>query len=93
MANGKAGAPKGNTNSSKKNRMVGDALRAAAKQNPDKLKKACEALMDKAVEGDIQAFNAFRDTLDGKPAQTVDLSVTDMTHEDALDMLEDDSAG
>lgn len=72
MANGKAGAPKGNTNSSKKNRMVADALRAAAKQNPDKLKKACMALMDKAVEGDIQAFNAFRDTLDGKPAQVVE---------------------
>lgn len=72
MAKGKVGAPEGNTNSSRKNRMVGDALRAAAKQNPDKLKAACEALMDKAVEGDIQAFNAFRDTLDGKPAQTIE---------------------
>lgn len=72
MANGKAGAPEGNTNASKKNRLVGDALRRVAAQNADKLKKACEALLDRAVEGDVQAFNAFRDTSDGKPAQVIE---------------------
>lgn len=70
MAN--VGAPIGNTNGSKKNRMVGDALRRAATQSPEKLSKACEALLDKAGEGDVQAFNAFRDTLDGKPHQVIE---------------------
>lgn len=65
------GAPKGNTNSSKQNRLVGDVLRKVAKQNPKKLRSACEKLLDKAVDGDMTAFKEFRDTLDGKPAQTI----------------------
>ncbi len=64
------GAPKGNTNARKENRVITDALRRAVAQNPNKLKKACEAVLDKAVEGDLYAFNAIADRLDGKPAQT-----------------------
>ncbi len=63
------GAPRGNVNSSKRNRIVGDTLRKVAKQNPEKLREACEKLLDKAVEGDIPAFKEFTDRLDGRPAQ------------------------
>ena len=64
-------APLGNKNGEKKNRIVGDTLRRVAAQNPKKLRAACEALLDKAVDGDITAFAQFRDTLDGKPAQMI----------------------
>jgi hypothetical protein len=37
----------------------------------DALEKACEALLDKANDGDIQAFKEVADRLDGKPAQSV----------------------
>ncbi len=72
MANGKVGAPEGNTNSRKENRLVRDTLRKIAAQNPDKLRMACEKLLDKAVEGDTSAFKEFRDTLDGKPIQAIE---------------------
>lgn len=72
MANGKVGPPEGNTNGSKKNKIVGDTLRRVAAQNPDKLRKACEKLLNKAVAGDAQAFKEIRDTLDGKPAQLIE---------------------
>lgn len=65
------GAPEGNQNAVKKRRVVFDTLTKVAVQNPDKLRKACEILLDKAEEGDIQAFKEIRDTLDGKPAQTI----------------------
>lgn len=65
------GAPEGNQNSRKENRVVRDTLRKVAAQNPDKLRKACEKLLDKAVEGDTAAFKEFRDTLDGKPNQSI----------------------
>jgi hypothetical protein len=66
-----AGAPKGNTNAKKENRLITDALRRAVVQSPDKLKKACEVLLNKAGEGDLAAFNAIADRLDGKPAQSI----------------------
>ncbi len=65
------GAPIGNTNSSSKNRIVSDTLRKVAKQNPKKLRKACETLLNKAEEGDISAFKEFTDRLEGKSAQTI----------------------
>lgn len=71
MANGAVGAPEGNQNAKKENRLVRDTLRRVAVQNPEKLRAACEKLLDKAVEGDSSAFAQFRDTLDGKPAQVI----------------------
>lgn len=64
-------APEGNQNAKKENRIVRDTLRRVAAQNPEKLRAACEKLLDKAVEGDTTAFAQFRDTLDGKPAQAI----------------------
>ena len=64
-------APLGNKNAAKKNRVIGDTLRRVVAQNPDKLRAACEALLDKAASGDYGSFKELRDTLDGKPAQAI----------------------
>lgn len=63
------GAPKGNQNAVKRSRIVGDTLRKVAKQNPERLREACEALLEKAAGGDVAAYKEIRDTLDGKPVQ------------------------
>lgn len=68
-----AGAPEGNTNARKENRLITNALRCAVVQSPDKLKKACEKVLDDAVEGNLAAFNAIADRLDGKPHQSSSL--------------------
>ena len=65
-------APEGNQNGVKRSRLVGDTLRKVAVQNPEKLRAACERLLDKAVDGDASAFKEFRDTLDGKPIQAIE---------------------
>jgi len=82
------GAPLGNKNATTEKRLITDALRRVVTQNPEKLKKACEKIMDDAVEGNIAAFNMMSDRLEGKPAQSVDLKVTEVSHEDALSALE-----
>lgn len=66
----KRGGQEGNNNATK-NRIVRDTLRKIALQNPEKLRKACEKLLDNAVSGDTSAFKEFRDTLDGKPNQSI----------------------
>ena len=66
------GAPEGNQNATKDRRMITDALRRAAAQSPNKLKNACEKLLDKAEEGDIMAFREIADRLDGKPTQAIE---------------------
>ena len=69
----KGGQP-GNKNAVKETRMVTNALRRAAAQNPEKLKKACEKVLNEAVAGNLNAFNVLADRLDGKPAQSLTLS-------------------
>lgn len=65
-----AGAPKGNTNAAKENRLITNALRRVVTQNPDKLRKACEKVLEDAMDGNLHAFTVIADRLDGKPAQT-----------------------
>jgi hypothetical protein len=72
MADGKPGAPKGNQNARQDNRMITNALRRAAAQNPDKLREACERVVFDAAEGNLAAFNVLADRLDGKAAQVVE---------------------
>ena len=69
-----AGAPKGNTNATKEHRLITNALRRAVVQSPDKLKKACEKVLDDAVGGNLTAFNTIADRLDGRPAQSLTLA-------------------
>jgi hypothetical protein len=66
-----AGAPKGNTNGAKDKRLITDELRRVVTQGPEKLKKACKALLENAANGDIASFNVIADRLDGKPAQSL----------------------
>jgi hypothetical protein len=68
-----AGAPKGNTNAVK-NKMWADMIRKVATQNPDKMRKAAETLLELCQQGDIAAMKEFGDRLDGKSKQQVELS-------------------
>ena len=65
-----AGAPEGNKNAVKETRLITNALRRVVVQSPDKLKKACEKVLEDAVDGNLAAFTVIADRLDGKPAQT-----------------------
>ena len=67
------GAPEGNTNSSKDNRLWGNTIRRAVAQNPEKLREIADKLVAMAAEGDLPAIKELGDRLDGKPSQSVDL--------------------
>jgi hypothetical protein len=70
------GAPIGNTNSSKNNRLWAETIRRAVVQSDGKrLRKIAEALLDKAQEGDIAAIKELGDRLDGKSVQATDVSM------------------
>lgn len=67
-----AGAPAGNTNSSKDNRLWRNTIqRAIAQGDPDRLRRIAEALLDKAADGDMAAIKELGDRLDGKTAQQI----------------------
>ena len=62
-------AEEGNTYSSKNNRLLTDTLRRACIQSPEKLRKMCDTLVEKASEGDITASAFIFDRLEGKAVQ------------------------
>ena len=69
---GQSGNPAGTPS----NKPFLDALNRAIKQDDSKkLRKAAENLLDAANDGEPWAVKELRDTLDGKPAQTVQASV------------------
>ena len=61
----------GNKYAKNRIRIVGDTLRRVAKQNPKRLRAACEAMLAKAESGDVSAFREFADRLDGKVPQAL----------------------
>jgi len=71
----KTGAPLGNQNAKKQNHLMTDTLRRVVTQNPEKIRKACERLVDNAEEGNIYALREVFDRLDGKPAQSIDTTI------------------
>ena len=73
-----AGAPEGNTNSSKSNRLWGETIRRAVLQSDGaRLRAIAEKLLDKAADGDIQAMKEIGDRLDGKSAQALTIAGED----------------
>ena len=68
-------AAEGNTYSSKNNRLLTDTLKRALTQSPEKLREMCDALVDKASQGDLAAAAFIFDRIEGKPVQKVDAEV------------------
>ena len=74
----KVGAPLGNTNSSRNNRMWADTIRRViAQSDGEALRKVAEALVLKAQEGDISAIRELGDRIDGKAVATTEISGPD----------------
>lgn len=55
----------------KPDKLVRDALKAALRQEPEKLKRIVGKWLDKAEEGDMQAIKEMTDRLDGKAVQPI----------------------
>lgn len=74
-------------------KIVRQALVRAIKQRDlqkgdgETLRSIAESLIDKAIEGDVQSYKELRDTLDGKPAQSlsIDANVTAITASELTD--------
>ncbi len=64
-----AGAPLGNTNGAKKNRMLTDALKRELTQNPDEVRKIARKVIDSAIDGQPWAQQLIHDRVDGKVPQ------------------------
>lgn len=66
------GAPEGNQNGLKQNRLWGETIRRAVTQaDGKKLRQIADTLIELAAQGDIQAIKELGDRLDGKPAQAI----------------------
>lgn len=80
MANGKAGAPFGNKNGARA-KVWRDAInRALAKATPANIARVdelAETLVSLAAQGDMAALKEIGDRLDGKPAQSMQVSGED----------------
>jgi hypothetical protein len=66
-----AGAPVGNRNGAKQNRMLTDALKRELTQNPDDVLAIARKLIDSAKSGDPWAQNLIYDRVDGKVPQAL----------------------
>lgn len=53
----------------KGDKVIRDALLAALRQDPDKLKRVADKAWSMAEEGNMQAFKEISDRIDGKAAQ------------------------
>ena len=84
-------APKGNRNGAHDKPWT-RALERHAAQNPDKLARLAASTFDKALEGDMAAIREIGDRLDGKPAQSMELSGSLETGKTARELTDDDLA-
>jgi hypothetical protein len=66
----------GNKNPTK-NKLFYDRLRMELTQNPAKLAKIVDALLEKAQEGEAWAVNTVMDRVDGKAIQTSEITGAD----------------
>ena len=58
-------------NGRKADKIVRDALLAALRQDPDRLKRVAEKTWEMAEEGNLQAFKEITDRIDGKAVQPI----------------------
>lgn len=73
-----AGAPLGNKNSSKSNRLFADTIKRIITQSEGEVtRRIAEALILKAQEGDMAAIKEFADRVDGKSVATTELTGAD----------------
>lgn len=66
-----AGAPVGNTNGAKKNRLLTDALKRELTQNPEEVRAIALKLIERAKEGDAWAQALIYERCDGKVPQAL----------------------
>jgi len=85
-------APIHNNGGRKADKLIGDALRVAAKrvqegdpQGRTKLAIAAEKVVEAAVEGDLAAFKEMADRIDGKAVQQMDVTTTERAVSDMTD--------
>ncbi len=87
-----AGAPQGNTNAAKGKRWSNAIDTALAKRSKSDAQAALVELAEKLIlaaeDGDAWALKELGDRIDGKAAQSMDIKVREITHEDALNELE-----
>ena len=69
----KSGAQPNNTNSTADKRLITSALKRVVTQSPDKLKRACEKVLNDAVNGNLASLGFIADRLEGKPAQSLSI--------------------
>jgi hypothetical protein len=65
------GAPLGNTNGSKRNRVLGDALKRELAQKPDDVVKIVRKTIDAAIAGEPWAQTLVYERVDGKMPQAI----------------------
>jgi hypothetical protein len=70
------GAPKGNKNGSN-GKPITAVLRRLVAQNPQRIANMWEEQFKAAEAGNLYAFNAIMDRLEGKPVQSTELSSPD----------------
>jgi len=73
-----AGAPLGNQNSSKSNRLFTETIKRLATQSEGEYNRMiAQALIDKAISGDMAAIKEYGDRIDGKSIATQELTGPD----------------
>lgn len=65
------GAPLGNTNGAKRNRLLGDALKRELAQNPADVVKIARKTIDAAIAGEPWAQALIYERVDGKMPQAI----------------------
>ena len=64
-------------NYSGKHAVLETSLRSIVREDDGKrIRQGCEKLLDQFAEGDLPAFNAVSDRIDGKPGQSIEMNVT-----------------
>ena len=87
---GQSGNPGGR---GKEGKLWADAIKRAISRRKAGLSNGLDSLADKLVDlaenGESWALKEIGDRLDGKPAQSMSVDVREITHEEALEMLDD----